>query len=199
NQQFALPVSINGNSSLLFVNNQLYTTNAASSDKGITSPLWSVVLWVGVFACILFYFLAKKYDVLNQELKGSLLFSKKWEKLLFNIALLIVCFFIVDFSVSFRFGLSFFTLIGMNVDIMITSLFFIGQLLILCIIFILYALPAQLIHNILSRSVIQHKYQQLTKILVALPFFWIGIQLYLLVLFNILLSFLPLPSIVPIG
>lgn len=198
-QQSDSPIEIKGNSSLVFVNNHLYSTNAESSDNGIIFPVWSFLFWLGAVASVLFYFLAKKYDSIHQTFAESTLFTKKWEKLLLILSLFIICFLIVDFSVSLRFGLSFLTILGMNVDAMITSLFFIGQLLLLAIIFILYALPVQLIHDILCKTAIHNRYQRLTKIIIALPFFWIGIQLYLLVLFNIVLSFLPLNSVIPMG
>jgi hypothetical protein len=51
----------------------------------------------------------------------------------------------------------------------------------------------------ICKTTLKNRYQFFTKILVILPLFWFGIQIYFLVLFNVFLSFLPLSSLVGLG
>lgn len=200
NQQSSAPITLSGASSLLFIDDHLFTDVAQSSDNGVSIPLWSIILWIAAIGSIIYYFIIKKQNkpLIQSEDKIPLL-QNRWVKILLPISVIFVCFLIIDLTFSIRFGLSFFSLLGTQTNSMITGLFLLVEIIGLVIIYVLYALPIRFLHDMVCKTIIRNDYQKITKILVILPFFWIGIQLYLLVLFNIILSFLPIASLTSFG
>lgn len=199
-QQSSAPITLTGFSSLLFIDDHLFTEAAEQSDNGITYPLWSIILWIAAIGSIFYYLLLRKQNkpLIQSEDKIPIL-QNRWLKIILPICVIFSCFFIIDLTFSIRFGLSFFTLLSMQTNSMITGLFLLVELIGLVIIFIMYALPIRFLHDMICKTIIRNDYQKITKILVIIPVFWIGIQLYLLVLFNIILSFLPISSLTSLG
>lgn len=196
-QQASSPVMITGDSSLIFLDDHIYNQAADTSENGITFPLWSIIFWIGAIVSIIFFIIYKKqHKILDQNEQEPQLLKNGWVRFFSIIILLLICFIIIDVSFSMRFGLSFFTILGMQTNSMIIGIFLLVQILILVLFFTMYALPIQLIHDMICKTMIQNKFKRLTKIIIAIPFFWLGIQLYLIVFFNILLSFLNLSSLV---
>lgn len=200
NQQASSPVFIQGTPSLLFINDHLFITGETTSTKGVSLPLVSIVFWIIAIFSIVFLFGAKKYHRLHQKQGSEIeILQYRWVKWSLPMLMLFLCFLLTDVAFSARFGLSFFTLLTSQTSSMIVGLFFLVQVVILLILFVLYAVPMQLVHQVICKTTIENKYQTLTKNVLILPFFWIGIQLYLLVLFNIVLSFLPFSTIPMVG
>jgi hypothetical protein len=195
-QQASSPVRITGDSSLLFLDDHIYNDAGEPSGDGITFPLWSIIFWLGAIVSIIFFiFFKKQHQIINQNEVEPTLLKNGWVRFLSIIFLLLICFIILDVSFSLKFGLSFLTILGMQTNSMVIGIFLLVQILILLLVFVMYALPIQLIHDIICKTMIKNKFQKLTKIVIAIPFFWLGIQLYLLVFFNIILSFLNPSSI----
>ena len=200
NQQESSPVSIQGESTLLFVDDHFYTSTAENSENGITLPLISILLWIAAIVSILFYWSLKtKHRLLTKNNDAFYLFQKRWVRILIYGIILGILFLLVDLQFSFRFGLSLITQPAAQNNALITLIFFLIQSIILVFLFFLYAFPAVLIHNMICRTTIKNNYQFLTKLIILIPFFWVGLHLYFLVLLNIFLSIIPLPSITGLG
>lgn len=190
-QQSSPSLSIQGSPYLVFIDDHLYTNSATSSDNGLSLPLFSIFLWIAAIGSILYYMGPKKYHRLQKPVSEIPMLKNRWLHLLLPILIMFICFLFIDIAFSARFGLSFLSLLSSQTSSTILGIFFLIQLVILAVIFIMYALPAQLFHQMMIKTTIENKYQTLTKNIIILPVFWIGIQLYLIILFNIVLSFLP--------
>lgn len=200
NQQESSPVFIQGESTLLFVDDHFYTSNTENSENGIILPLISILLWIVALASILFYWSTKtKNRLLPAKKDAPPVFQKQWVRILMYGIIFGILFLLVELQFSFLFGLSFLSLPATQNATLITIIFFLVQCIILVFFFFLYAFPAVLIHNMLCKTIIKNKYQFLTKLIILIPFFWLGLQLYFLVMLNIFLSFIPIPSITGLG
>ena len=155
------------------------------------------------FASIVFYYLVKTKKLnLNLNVKNTKnidVLDNNIIRLIIPILVFLVFFFLIDLTFSMRIGLSFLGLLNMQTNMMILGVFFLIELLLLLIMFLMYALPSRLIHDMMCKTLIENKYQRVSKFIVTIAVFWVGIQLYLFVLFNIILSFIPLSSISALG
>ncbi|MDG6217935.1 MAG: hypothetical protein QCI00_00650 [Candidatus Thermoplasmatota archaeon] len=195
NHETVLPVLITGTSSLIFLNDHIHTSSAKTVDKGITLPFWSILLWIAAIVSILYYWTVKKQHLLRDEDNNEpKLIQKKWFRALLYSGVILICFVLIDLEFSFRFGVSYFTLLSLQVELLFIIIFLLVQILILILLFTLYALPALLVHNMIFRTLIKNEYRFLTKLVVPIALLWIGIQIYFLVLFNIFLSMIPISS-----
>lgn len=199
-QKESLPISLNGESTLLFVNDHFYSSNAQQSETGIALPLLSIILWIAAVVSIIFYWSAKtQKKLVSQPDEKPAILQNRWIRILLYGVVLVILFLLIDQQFSSQFGLSLLTLPATQNDTIIPLVFFLIQCVILLFFFLMYAFPSILIHNVLCKTTIRNSYQFLTKILVFLPVFWIGMQLYFLILFNIFLSFISIPSINGLG
>lgn len=195
NQQTTLPVLITGTSSLIFINDHIYTPSAKTVDKGITLPFWSILLWIAAIISILYYWSVKKqHRLINEDNEEPKIIQKKWVRVVLYSSIFLICFVLIDWEFSFRFGISFFTIISLQVEMLLIIILLLVQLLVLTLLFTLYALPALLVHTMIFRTTIKNKYHFFTKLIIPVPLVWIGIQIYFLVLFNIFLLMIPISS-----
>ncbi len=196
-QQLSSPIQISGRSSLIFLDDHIYISNHAVEDKGLSLPFWSILLWSIAAVCILCYFFLKKQRCcILENTDEPQLVQKRWFRFLLFIGLFLIFFVLIDWEFSFRFGISFFTLLSLQMEIVFIIIFLLAQLLIILLLLMLYAVPGLIIHNVICKTTLNNKYQFFTKIIVIIPLFWFGTQIYFLVLFNVFLSFLLLSSLV---
>jgi hypothetical protein len=199
-QQLSSPIQISGRSSLIFLDDHIYISNLAVEDKGISLPFWSILLYsIAAVSILCYVFVKKKRCFISENIDEPQLVRKRWFRFLLYIGLFLIFFVLVDWEFSFRFGISFFTLLSLQTETLFIIIFLLAQLLIILLLLVLYALPGLIIHNMICKTTLKNRYQFFTKILVILPLFWFGIQIYFLVLFNVFLSFLPLSSLVGLG
>jgi hypothetical protein len=200
NQQQTLPISVTGTSTLLFLNDHIYTYTAKDSENGVALPFFSILLWIGAIISIgLFFFFKQKQRLVDSTNDAIELLQKRWIRILIYAAVFFIFFVLVDLEFSAKFGVSFFSSLNLSIERMFVLIFLLIQLLILAILFVFYALPALFIHDMLSKTLVKNPYQIMTKIIILIPVFWLGLQIYFLVLLNIFLSFVPWSTVMGLG
>lgn len=199
-QQKTLPIAIEGSSSLIFLNDHIHTETAKNSENGVILPLFSIILWIGAVMSILFYFhLKQNHQLIESTRDEPEILRKKGIRILSYTLTFLIFFILVDLEFSFQFGISFFSSMNTSINGFFVIILLLVQFLILAFIGFLYALPSLIIHNNVFKTLVKNKYNFLTRFLLLFPIFWLGLQIYFLVILNIFLSFVPWSSIMGLG
>jgi hypothetical protein len=185
--------SIKGESSIVFLGDHLYTSQAKESENGLPPtviPIFIILLWiVAIIVFILFKFFIKREvnEFLTEKLKRS--------AFLIHIFLIIIAFILLDMEISYQFGISILSsliLLPQGANISLISLGIISgiQLTIWGISALIFALPIRaIVNSILSFFGIGKEVKGIGKG-VGVIFIWIFGTIYLKIFANIFIMIL---------
>jgi hypothetical protein len=185
--------TIQGDCSLIFLGTHFYNPQAKHSQTGIAFPYELVILWVvalGIYLGIRVFLRPDVNEDRNKKMKRC--------TLLFNIVLLIISILLVDYEVNSLIGMSVGTALITQGFTMITGVFFIVELILWVLGYILLGFPIQLLVNSGLRLLgIRKGGSGIGRGIGALSV-WVFTGVYLLLILNILISLIPLKTLFPI-
>jgi hypothetical protein len=185
---------LQANCTLISLGNHFYIPQAKRNSDGIVFPYELLIIWI-LALCVFIYvrfFLEPPIDIKRDE-------SIKRYAVFFHIVVLIISFLLLDSEINSLFGISAFTLLFFQGFSAITGAFFLLELIIWVLGYILLAIPLQLlVYSTFRLLGIGTGGNGVRKAIGDLSI-WVFCGLYLLLFINVVFSLIHLNSFFPMG
>jgi hypothetical protein len=186
--------TIQADCTLISLGNHFYVPQAKRTSDGIVFPYELLIIWI-LALCVFIYvrfFLKPAVDIKRDE-------SIKRYAIFLHIIVFIISFLLLDFEINSLFGISAFTLLSLQGFSAITGAFFLLELIIWVLGYIILAIPLQLlVYSALRLLRIGKGGTGIRKAIGDLSI-WVFCGFYLLLFINILFSLIHLNSLFPLG
>jgi hypothetical protein len=177
--------TIQGDSNLVFLGNHFYNTRSKHSSNGTAFPFEIVILWI-VALCV---FLSVHF-FLRREINE---YRTNWLKryaFIFHIILLAITILLLDFEVYGQFGISAFTALFTQGFCTIASVFILVELIMWVLGYLLFAIPIRILLNSGLRFLGIGKAGNGIGKGIGVLSIWVFCGLYLILILNIIISFI---------
>jgi hypothetical protein len=185
---------LQANCTLISLGNHFYIPQAKRTSDGIVFPYELLIIWI-LALCVFVYvrfFLKPPVDIKKDEI------IKRYA-VFFHIAILIISFILLDSEINSLFGISAFTLLFFQGFSAITGAFFLLELIIWVLGYIILAIPLQLLVYSAFRLLGIGKGGNGIRKAIGDLSIWVFCGLYVLLLINIVFSLVHMSSFFPMG
>jgi hypothetical protein len=186
--------SLRADCSLIFLGDQIYNPQAKRSSDGIAFPYELLLIWILALCAFIYIYFFLRPPVDAQR-------DRKLKRCGFyiHIAVLIIAFILVDIEVNDLFGVSAFTALFTQGFSLITGVFFLLELLIWILGYLILAIPLQLLSYAVLRVFGVGKGGNGIRKGIGDLSIWVFCGLYLLLFINVIFSFIHITSFFPMG